>query len=266
MKKTFFVILILLITAPLYGQSMSRIIAEQYHNDFVAIAKGSITDKGKVIITGQNTDVGATAETLWDQSELYTYLQVAQTLRIVSKSADDDTSGTGALTVKLWGLDGDYAFLNETIGIGGADTVSTTNEFLRVWKAEVMTAGSGGVNADSIKIFNDSATDTLVALILPGQNITSMAMFTVPAGYKFYLIGFYSSQGIAKQSTVSIIAKPYGEVFKRYDTAELYLSVVQYEYPLPLVFDEKTDVEIRVVTVGASGNIAARFSGWYEPE
>jgi len=267
MKKCI-VIVITLMATTVFGQYSASDLANRLHkNDYVEIVKGEISNKTIIRRLGRNTAVGTTAEVIWDGSTAYTYLGYAQTLRVVGKSTNDDTSGTGALTMKICGLDGDYALADETIQLAGTDSAKTTTEFLRVYNCQVMTAGSGGENAGIIEVYNTSClTDTLVAKVLAGDNRTHMAIFTVPDGYNYYMTGFHGSQGVVKQSHVCIIAREYGAVFKHVDIAEIYLSPFVYEYLLPLKFTGKTDIEVRAVTAGGGGSLAVMFHGWIEPE
>ena len=259
-------IVITLMAVTVFGQySMSDLANRLHKNDYVEITKGEISGKTMVCRLGKTSVIGATAETVWDGSTIYTYLGYAQTLRVVGKSTDDDTLGTGALTMIIYGLDADYGLINETIQLGGTDSAKTTTEFLRVYHCEVLTAGSGGENAGIIEVYNTSClTDTLIATMVAGDNQTHMAIFTVPDGYNFYMTSFHGSQGVIKQTHTCVNAREYGKVFKHRDIAEIYLSPFIYEYILPMVFPEKTDIEVRALTTGGGGSLAVRFCGWIE--
>jgi hypothetical protein len=98
---------------------------------------------------GFNATCGNTAETIWTQSNAYTWNAAAQ-LELTSTDADDtDTTGNGARSVTIEGLDANYAEISETVDMNGqtADAGSTTTaSFLRVNRMYVATAGSTGVN------------------------------------------------------------------------------------------------------------------------
>jgi hypothetical protein len=84
---------------------------------------------------GYNATTNTTAETIWTQSNAYTWNSAAQ-LELTSTDADDtDTTGAGARTVTIEGLDANYAEITETVDMNGqtADAGSTTTaSFLRV--------------------------------------------------------------------------------------------------------------------------------------
>ena len=109
MKKILLVVLILLICAPLYGQSTSRIISSYWRDNGTAIVKGLIPDKTAIFLFGHNSNIAATYELVWRGDATYAYLQTGAVIDLVSTSANDDTSGTGARTVKVTGLDSSYA-------------------------------------------------------------------------------------------------------------------------------------------------------------
>ena len=263
MKKLVFTVLLLTLSVSVYVQSMSRIAAENYRNNPVAILKGAIGDKTAFFLVGHNNSVAATNELVSAQSVAYVYLPKGQKITVGATSANDDTSGTGARTVKLWGVDSSYAYQTETITLAGADTVSTTNKFARVWKAEVYTSGSGGVNADEIQIMND-ASDTTLQISPAGWNSSQAAMITVPAGSTLYVIGWSASEDQAKATEVAIWERPEDLSFVRRDAAVIKQQYFERFLPMPLEFAAKSDIEIRAKSSGASGNVVVTFYGWYE--
>jgi len=263
MKKIILAI-VLTFTVQTYGQSVQTMRSKQYNNDHTIIAQGNAAGKTKVGILGVNSKIGTSRETIWEYSRPYIYIDKGQTIRIVCKSANDDTSGTGARTMKIFGLDSLYAEQNETLTLSGTDTIETANKYVRVFRLRISTGGSTGLNADSIWAFNDSATDTCLALMLPEENRTQMALYTVPLGKTFYMTAFHGSQALIKQSHCAITKRPFGAVWSHVDIAEIYLSPFVYQYSIPEPFSAKTDIEVHGSTVGGDGSIAIRLVGWIE--
>lgn len=140
---------------------------------------------------GFNLDVDTTTdpELIWSVGGTYTYLTSADTLYVVSASADDDSTGTGARTLVIEGLDGNYNKITATAYLNGTteDTVKTA--FLRVYRAYITSAGSGGTNAGAITITDDAATSTL-AVIPAGYGQTQMAMYTTRANHVAWITGW----------------------------------------------------------------------------
>ncbi|MBT5106983.1 MAG: hypothetical protein HOM20_12440, partial [Porticoccaceae bacterium] len=109
----------------------------------INISAGSVNGTSYIEKFGMNTDVDANKETIWDGGGIYTYIATAETVTITSTSGSDSAAGTGARTVEVQGLNSSYEVVTETLTVGGA---GGSTEFLRVFRAVVITAGTDGVN------------------------------------------------------------------------------------------------------------------------
>ena len=76
----------------------------------------------------------------------------------------------------------------------GTTTVTTTQQFLRVFRMSVETAGSFGNNEGTITATYTGGAD-VAATISPGNGQTLMALYTIPAGYTGYLLSIDVSSG-----------------------------------------------------------------------
>jgi len=263
MKKFVFVILIIFVCAPLYGQSLTRIASSLWRDNGTAITKGLIGDKTAVFMLGHNDNVAATNELIWGGGSVYVYPIKGRLVTLGTTNAQDDTSGTGARSVKIDGLDSLWAYQTETVILAGLDTVSSSLDFARVWSATVMTAGSGGVNADTVYVMN-ADSDTTLQVIPTGWNQARAAMITVPAGSTMYVIGWSASEDQAKATEVAIWERPTGLAWIQRDAMLIKQDNNQYMLPMPLEFAAKSDVEIRANSSGGDGNVIVTFYGWYE--
>jgi len=144
-----------------------------------------------VIAYGRNPDIdSAAAEDIIDQGGSFVYPTSAETLEIVSASANDDGDpvGTGARTVKVTGLDADYNLVSETVTMNGATAVELTgNDYLRVFSVEVVTAGSVGTNDGALTLRVSPAGATRVQ-VLANRGRSHVASYTIPAGKTGYLV------------------------------------------------------------------------------
>ena len=129
------------------------------------VAQGQIAYHKHVYKFGQNVTVGDSVETIWAQGGLYSYPPSATTMTVSSSDTNDTSAGTGARTVLISGLDGDYNEISETITLNGQTPVTTTNSFIRVNRAIVLTAGSGGANAGIIYVGTGTVTTGVPANI-----------------------------------------------------------------------------------------------------
>lgn len=137
---------------------------------------------------GRTPDIdGADAnEEIWDGTGAYAgFLATATAMTISSSSANDTAAGTGARTVTVIGLDANWRQVSQTVTLNGQTGVAIPTSLIRVFRAFVVTAGSGGVNAGDIWVGSGDITTGVPANkyagILTGLGQTLMAVYSVPA-------------------------------------------------------------------------------------
>lgn len=230
---------------------------------YLQVARNQISFHKSNFKFGFNSDVDDSLETVWAQGGLYSYLASASVLKVSSSSTADTSAGTGARTVELSGLDTNYDEISETVTLNGQTAVNTTNEFLRINRIVVRSAGSGGQNAGVIYAGTGTVTTGVpankYATIAIGDNQTVMALWTVPRGYTAYLLQTDITVATTqnnKYCTVHLVARPNGEVFQIKDKFVKAESSVHQAYTIPLKFEEKTDIEVRAIGDSAGADIA----------
>lgn len=186
---------------------------------FLEVAMGTVPGYSLVSLTGRNPEINsAAAEDVCDQGGIYQFPLAAGTLSVKSTNANDTSAGTGARTVKISGLDTNYDQITETVSLNGTTVVTTSQSFLRVFSAIVVTAGSTGSNEGAITV--DKGADTL-AQIQISYNRSLMAIYTVPRAKTGYLHGafgnIFTSNGASgtKDGEFGIFVRPFGEVFRK---------------------------------------------------
>jgi hypothetical protein len=212
-----------------------------------AVAQGKIKDHHSMNKFGYNGDVGATMETIWTGSTVYTYETTPSNVNVKSDSIEDDISkppaGTGAHTVQIYGLNGRYEEVNEVITMNGQTDVASVNQYLRVFRVVVRSAGNGGANAGLITVKEATNTRTLARVEI-GDNQTLMAVWTVPANHEAHMASFYAATALAKSTTVDLVIRPYGEVF---------------QVKRRIIINE-----IRALATGGGGAVTAGFDVMYD--
>lgn len=236
------------------------------------VSRGQIAYHHDLHKFGFNPDVDDALETVWTEGGLYSYLAAATVLKVSSSSTADDSAGTGARTVQLFGLDANYDEINETVTLDGQTAVNTTKSYLRINRMIVRSAGSGATNAGVIYAGTGTVTAGVpankYATIAVGDGQTLMALWTVPAGYTLYVsqtdVTVATTQN-NKYATVSLVARPLGEVFQVKDRFVKAESQTTINYSFPLRFEEKTDIEYRCIgdSAGADIAISAAIDGVY---
>lgn len=125
---------------------------------------------------------------------------VAYALDVTSSNAADAAAGTGARTVKLYGLDGNFDPLTETLTLNGQTIVTSTKTFRRIFEIVVDTAGSGLANAGDLYVvktgtggsYTGGVPGTLTSACikcLAGDNFGLSGMWTCPRGKAYRLSG-----------------------------------------------------------------------------
>jgi hypothetical protein len=235
------------------------------------VARGQITGHKTIFKFGNNSDINGALETIWSRGGLYVYPTSAIQMKVSSSSADDAALGTGARTVSVQGLDQNYNEVAETITLNGQTEVLTTNTFIRVFRAFVITAGSGGTAAGTIYVGTGTVTAgvpaTVYAEIALGDNQTTMATWTVPAGYTFFVYrGTFSasSNNVSQYILGRFMFRPFGGVFRNAADVTVNTGAIQYDFELPLALPEKSDIEAQAIALsGSNFYVTASFEGMY---
>ena len=235
------------------------------------VARGQILGHNTLFKFGNNADINGSLETIWSQGGIYSYPAAAIQMKVSSSSTDDTGSGTGARTVFVYGLDADYREISETVTLDGQTEVLTTKSYLRVSRAYVVTAGSGGTAAGTIYVGTGVVTAgvpaTVYAVITLGENQTTMAVWTVPAKHILYVYrGFFSAASNNTTHTVlgKFMIRTAGGVFRNAADITISSGAVPYDFEIPLAIPEKTDVEARAIALnGSNFYVTAAFEGIY---
>ena len=223
----------------------------------IGIARGDFYDLSSINKFGFNESVGTAYETIWEGSTNYTYPATAGTVQLTADDSDDNGG-----TVKVQGLDANWDITEEILTIGGARGVK---QFRRVYRMEMLTANTGTVNVDVINAIHTQAdsTDTTVAYLSAGAGQTLMCVYTVPRNYRAYLTRVTATQEKNdKDSRLRLLAKRNtdSEIFNVKGQWTSSGDKINIEYTVPLVFGEKTDIELR----GKVGSVATAMGGEFD--
>ena len=214
---------------------------------------------------GRNASVDGT-EDVWDFGGAYRFPIAASTVVVVSASTQDNQAGAGlgAYTVKLIGLDGDYASTTDTVTMNGTTGVETTSSFLRLHRMAVISASSiDATNIGAISATNDVG-DTMAQISATfGQ--TLMAIYTVKAGCTAFMTQYYvSSDRVAAGASidVNLFVRPFGEVFQVKNHQGLMTdgsSHLVHPFRPYFKISEKSDIKIEVTSSKDDSDVAAGF-------
>lgn len=240
----------------------------------LAIARGRIAGYERANRFGTNPAVGTTEASIWANGVsaapgnlLYNWIPAATQLKISSSSASDDVGSTGATSVHLYGLDGNYAEIDEVIALDGKTQVTTVNTYIRVFRFNVTAAGSGGTNAGDIYVYTGTATagvpnttTTIYARLTAGFAATRLASYTIPAGKTGYLVNAYANAASGKSVSARLYIREFGEVFRLLVPVELNNNSVSRDYDMPEALPAKTDLDFRAVVDSTTARVNAGFT------
>jgi len=240
-------------TSP-YIADNGKVIKQYPTIDPVRVSRGEIDGYSFIAKFGHNGAVASgVEEVIWDQSlATYTYMATASTIYI---SSDDNTD---TQTYDVQGLDENWAVQTVSVTLSGYTSVPLSGLWIRVFRA-YNTSGTNSAGevyvADSSASTNgtpDVAT-TIKARVVQGNNQTNMAIYTVPAGKKGYLIDWYISmlRGTGVSATAAdcdIYRRAEGGVFRSTQPIGIQNTgsgIHKYSWPYPLELEPKTDIEVR---------------------
>jgi len=186
------------------------------------------------------------------------------TITIVSSSTADDTSGTGALTIIVLGVDSSYVRISETISLGGTDAVTLVNSYRVIYRAIVATAGSGLTNAGIITF--TSPGSVTVMTIAVGDAQSHIAVYPIAANEDafIYCWGISSLTAAADIFAELLVLDVNGNVWNVKDiihcrataTSDPHRDLMMF----PIKISGKAVLRIRATTDTENTNVTGHFT------
>lgn len=232
------------------------------------VAKGNIPQTASLYKFGYNPDVNGSLETISLMGGIYVYPAALMNVYASSSNADDTLLGPGVRTIKLEGLDGDYNHVEEIIELAGQTQVQSANQYLRVNRSYVLTAGTLGGAQGTIYI-----ADTGAVAGIPSNDIyaqfsvehqTQQAVYTVPAGFSLYIddIIFTTAMSIAnKKAELSLVVREFNSVFREKMKHVFQSNEGRFPYQYFEKVPEKSDIELRAITDSSNNALSGTFQG-----
>jgi len=253
---------------------MSKITRDDNHvpyqnNFFLELANGTFSDKSYIEKFGENGEITTATdpEDIWTQGGTYTFSSAAD-INTLSSSDNGDTE-----PITVIGLDSDWNEVEQTITLTGQTPVTLTTSLIRVFR--MFNSGTSDL-AGTVYCFKSGGTVTggvpqttadIRATITNGDNQTLMAIYSVPAGKTAYIFGYHATiaRGVASAAfaNIKLSIRPFGQVFQVKSTSSLIStgqSVITYDFTVPIIATEKSDIKMTVNEVSATLGISGAFS------
>ena len=223
------------------------------------IARGQIDGHTGIEIFGYSPNIANTATgPMWEgqtqSGGLYVPPSAAAPLVLVSSSASDTT----ALSVRIEGLGAGFVPLVETIALNGTTNVTTTGSFLRINGMYV----TNGTNVGNITA---KISSTTYAQINAGVGQTQMSIYTVPAGYTFYLSYTQYDAAIGFTSSAYMTGQEYnkdnttGQITVTHQTVFVQKQETPFTAPIP--HPEKMDLQFCVKASAGGPLTCSMYAG-----
>jgi hypothetical protein len=228
------------------------------------VARGQITGHSTVNIYGYQPAITTASTPAWELASVYVYPTVATLMNLVSTEAGDTTA-----TVFIQGLDAGFNQISEVLALNGTTDVPTTKAYLRINSMSVRS----GAPAGTITL-KDPTNTTTYARINANVGRTQMSIYTVPAGFTFYLsrINLYTSLNGFSAAFVTYrnvsVNNSSGVQFITQQAP--FTNTYEAQRVMPRPFAEKTDIQLQArastgtaaVSISAEGYLIQNgFSG-----
>lgn len=160
------------------GAPASTALFGEFGSFELQVARGQIVGHSLVNVQGYNVAQPTGFRAVWEKSATNDYVYPTSEVAMSFTSSLSET-----LTMRVEGLDINYALKTAIVTFSGSTTgvVTTgTNTFFRINAMQIISGNA----ADTIVATNNGTT---YAQINPGSGRSQASIYTVPAGYTFYL-------------------------------------------------------------------------------
>ena len=227
-----------------------------YSNWNLQVARGKVTGVTGLSISGFNSSVDTTYRPLWHYgNQSYTYFNTAQQVRIWSDSASDTD-----ISVLVTGLDSSYQLQTETVVLtNGLTGVLSTKQFLRVNNLSLTRTP---MNVGAIHC-GDTTQTTVLCVIEASAGRSQQTIYTVPAGYTFYLTqsNWYTNQTGSQTALYRSYTQTSAGVI---NTILTFPFIDQYNSVkvVPRPYLEKTDIQWQVQSSTGTSRVGGQIEGY----
>jgi hypothetical protein len=215
------------------------------------VSRGLVRDTEVRNIFGFNGAIGTSFIAAWENNVDYVYPNTTLQMTAVSSN----TSDTG-VTILISGLDENYNRKSNTITLNGTSAVGI-GEFFRI--NDVITLSGNAIG--DVTIANSGIT---YARVNAGTGKNQASIFTVPAGYEFYLYRIDAFCASASQNNRflffrNFVRQPNGTILQVAQTS--FLEQMNIQRRIPFRYAEKTDIQLQLRSSAGTQEIGTFAEG-----
>lgn len=242
------------------GTTLANLLADDiFRTPMIAIAAGRIPGATVKDKFGFDPNVNTSFEPIWSESSPHIFRSTAAAMTISSDSADDTSAGSGAKTIVIEGVDGDFNAVIETVTLNGTTGVAIPTNLMIVDRMYIATVGSGFINAGNIYVGTGAITSgkpaVVECLIDAGAGQSLVGWDVVPAGFTAYAtnLTFTASRFANTNIDTRIRTKANGGPWRTRQYYVLFQSTLPKTNQIPRIYEEKTII-VSEAKGSATGN------------
>ena len=218
------------------------------------VARGQILGHSVLNLFGYIANVGTTYVPLWGVNSVYTFPTQGLVMTVTSDATDDGK------VIVITGLDEDYNIVSEQVTLDNGTPPTTAQEFFRVNSVMTLDANGSSNPTNNVTIANGGTT---YAQIIGGEGASQSTVYTVPAGYAYYLNRISGFSGTSESEGDVLLRNrvglPNGVVLNVGQTSFYQELGINRQYPFR--YAEKTDLQIQVRSISGTNRISVFAEG-----
>ncbi len=199
-----------------------------------------------VNIFGFNRLVGTSFETIWNYGGTITIPTTEAQLSVVSSNAGD------SMQVLIEGVDENYNVVYDVVTLNGLTPVTTTNSFMRVNNAVILS----GSNAGNITI---SHSGNVIEYIDAGIGLKQTCNYTIPAKHALFIFRISLTSGTVKGNKYityrNRIDAANGRIL-RVAEATWQNDMQTFDRQIPFRVDEKNHFQFEAKSSGSQNEVS----------
>ena len=220
-------------------------------NEKLQVSRGLVRDTEARNIFGFNETIGTDYVPAWENATAYTYPTVALNMTAVSSNTADTD-----VTIITIGLDENYNRISNTVTLNGTSDVNI-GSFYRINDVITLSGNARG----NVTIANSAVT---YAKINQGTGKNQASIFTVPAGYEFYLYRIDAFCATASLNNRHLFFRNFtrqsnGTILRVAETT--FLEQMNIQRRIPFRYTEKTDIQLQLKSSAGTQEIGVFAEG-----
>ncbi len=235
------------------------------------VAQGEITNASTVNKFAFNSDVDSSSEEIIANfGGTFNIMTTADTLDLVSTSANDAVAGVGCSLVLITGIDASYLYQEEYVTLTGTTAVTTSNSWLGVNRVVAITTGSNDANFGTITVDDTGGTFGTQAQITANESVTQQLIYHTQIGYTLLLDWLWlhatkTSGGSSPKVTIrgisySRVTDTNYEIFRTTIDSSIE-NTIEFTPSQPFILTGREVIYFLATTNTNNTEVVGRFSG-----